>query len=179
MNLVAILESNTRKSPDKDCLRANGQGVSYRTLREEAEKAAGLLQQMGLSKGDRIAIMSQNTVGFVIAFYGSLMAGGVVVPINHKLMAPEVDYILGHREAKVFLFDGSLAGVAGTLSSPVRKLALDSSAEGFERFEDLLAPAPTFSPWRSGTMDLAEILYTPQARQANPRGACITTGAWS
>jgi len=173
MNLVAILESNTRKSPDKDCLRANGQGYSYRTLLEEAEKAAGLLQQMGLSKGDRIAIMSQNTVGFVIAFYGSLMAGGVVVPINHKLMAPEVDYVLGHSEARIFLFDGSLAGVAGKLSASVRKLALDSAAQGFERFEDLLTPAPPFSPVEIGDDDLAEILYT-SGTTGKPKG-CMHT----
>ena len=74
MNLIATLESNTRKNPDKDCLRAVGKGYSFRTVQEMAEKAAGLLQSLGLSKGDRIAIMSQNTVSFVVALYGAWMA---------------------------------------------------------------------------------------------------------
>ena len=110
MNLIEILESNIRKNPDKDCLRANGEGYSFRTIKDMADKAAGLFQSMGVEKGDRIAIMSQNTVSFVVAFYGALMAGSVVVPVNHKLVPPEVDYILDHSEAKIFLFDGTLAG---------------------------------------------------------------------
>jgi len=79
MNLVTILESNTRKSPEKDCLRANGQGYSYLTVKNMAVKTAGLLQYMGIGNGDRIAIMSQNTVSFVVALYGSY-GSGVLYP---------------------------------------------------------------------------------------------------
>ena len=86
MNLIALLSSNTRKNSDKDCLRAGGKSYSFQTVQGMAEKAAGLFQSLGLSKGDRIAIMSQNTVSFVVALYGAWMAGGVVVPVNHKLM---------------------------------------------------------------------------------------------
>ncbi len=121
MNLVAILESNTRKSPEKDCIRAGGKGYSFREIRDTAAKAAGLFQSLGLTKGDRVAIMSQNTPSFVIAFYGALMAGGVVVPVNHKLMPPEVDYILNHSESKIFLFDGSLVSVADKLATECQK----------------------------------------------------------
>src|SRR5208283_3618609 len=173
MNLVAILESNTRKSPEKDCLRANGQGYSYLTVKNMAVKTAGLLQYMGIGKGDRIAIMSQNTVSFVVALYGSLMAGGVVVPINHKLMSPEVDYILSHSETNIFLFDGSLVGVANKLTTGIRKIAMDSSAEGHERLDDLITTAPAFSPVEIGDDDLAEILYT-SGTTGKPKG-CMHT----
>lgn len=173
MNLVEILESNTRKTPEKDCLRANGKGYSFRAIREMAEKAAGLFQGMGLEKGDRIAIMSQNTVSFVVALYGGFMAGGVIVPVNHKLMAPEVDYILGHSGAKIFLFDGTLAPVAGKLSSGARKIAMDSPAESFDQFETLCNTAPAFSPVEIGDEDLAEILYT-SGTTGKPKG-CMHT----
>ena len=173
MNLVEILESNTRKNPDKDCLRVNGQSYAFRTVKDMAGKAAGLFQSLGLKKGDRLAIMSQNTVSFVVAFYGALMAGGVVVPVNHKLMAPEVDYILEHSGAKIFLMDGSLAGVADKLTTDVRKLVMDSPAGAYERFEDLCGAAPAFSPVEIGDGDLAEILYT-SGTTGKPKG-CMHT----
>ena len=173
MNLVAILESNTRKSPEKDCIRAGGRGYSFREIRDTAAKAAGLFQSLGLTKGDRIAIMSQNTPSFVIAFYGALMAGGVVVPVNHKLMPPEVDYILNHSESKIFLFDGSLVSVADKLASSINKMAMDSPGGTHGRFEELLAAAPPLTPVEIGDDDLAEILYT-SGTTGKPKG-CMHT----
>ena len=173
MNLIEILESNIRKNPDKDCLRANGEGYSFRTIKDMADKAAGLFQSMGVEKGDRIAIMSQNTVSFVVAFYGALMAGSVVVPVNHKLVPPEVDYILDHSEAKIFLFDGTLAGVADKLSAGAKKLAMDSSAAAFDRFEEMAKAAPACSPVEINDGDLAEILYT-SGTTGKPKG-CMHT----
>lgn len=173
MHLIEILESNIRKNPDKDCIRANGVGYSFRTINDMAGRAAGLFQRMGIEKGDRLAIMSQNTVSFVVAFYGALMAGGVVVPVNHKLMPPEVDYILGHCGAKVFLFDGTLAGVAEKLTAGVSRLAMDCDATGFERFEDLVKSAPSRSPVAISDTDLAEILYT-SGTTGKPKG-CMHT----
>ena len=113
--------------------------------------------------------MSQNTPNFVVAFYGTLKAGGVVVPINHKLMAPEVDYILAHSESRIMLFDGSLKDVAAKLTVPVRRVAMDSPAEGFDQLESMLDQAPAFSPVAIADEDLAEILYT-SGTTGKPKG---------
>ncbi len=169
MNLIEMLDRNAHKFAAKECLRAGGQGLTFAQLKEQAERAAAVLQSWGVAKGDKVAIMSQNTIGFVVAFYGAQKAGAVVVPVNHKLMAPEVDYILEHSEAKVFLFDGSLALVAAKLSAPVRRASLDSEAEGCPRFEDLLPAAPAFEPVAVADDDLAEILYT-SGTTGKPKG---------
>ena len=124
MNLVEILELNARKFGQKDCLRYNGEGLTYGELNDKAAQAAGLLQSWGIAKGDRVGLMSFNTPAYVIAYYGILRAGGVVVPINHKLQAPEVDYILAHSRAKLLLADGALAPVLAKLGSPVRRATL-------------------------------------------------------
>ena len=173
MNLIVTLESNTRKNPVKDCLRVGGKGYSFRTVKEMSVQAAGLFQSLGLSKGDRVAIMSQNTVSFIVALYGTLMAGGVVVPVNHKLMPPEVDYILDHSGTKIFLFDGSLAPVADKLTAGVRKVAMDSPGGTHDRFERLMEAAPSFSPVEIGDDDPAEILYT-SGTTGKPKG-CVHT----
>jgi len=173
LNLIDLIDMNARKNPDKDFLRGQGKGYSYRTVKEMAEKAAGLFQSWGIHKGDKVAIMSQNTVGFVLAFFGALKAGATAVPVNHKLMPPEVDYILEHSESKALLFDGSLADVAARLSVKIRMVAMDSPARGFEQFEPLLGTAPAFAPAEVSADDPAEILYT-SGTTGKPKG-CLHT----
>jgi len=174
MNLVELLDSTARKNPNRDCIRYMGKGYTYASILNAAEKAAGLFQQWGLKKDDKVAIMSLNTPSFVIAFYGVLKAGGVVVPVNHKLMSPEVQYILQHSEAKIFLFDGALAAVASKLTGgSVRCLSLDSPAEGFDQFDPLLANAPSFHAVPISENDFAEILYT-SGTTGKPKG-CLHT----
>lgn len=169
MNLVEMLDLNADKFTSKDCLVYEGRVMTFAGLKMQAEQAAGLLQTWGVCKGDKVAVMSYNTPAFVIAFFGALKAGAAVVPINHKLAAPEVDYILSHSEAKVFLFDGMLKHIAGKLTPGVRMAAIDSDAEGFERFEDAAAKAPAMAPVKIEDDDLAEILYT-SGTTGKPKG---------
>lgn len=171
MNLVQMLDMNARKFERKECIRYGGKGISFSELKQKAEQAAGLLQTWGVAKGDKIALMSQNTPAFVIAFYGILKTGATVVPINHKLVAPEVEYILEHSEAKALLFDGSLAPVASKVSSAVKKVALDTQPEGFESFEAQMEASPGFKPVRVTDSDVAEILYT-SGTTGKPKG-CV------
>ncbi|WP_347491107.1 class I adenylate-forming enzyme family protein [Desulfoscipio sp. XC116] len=169
MNLVDMLERNAAKFADKDCLRYNSQGLTFAELYARAEEAAGLLQSWGVTKGDKVAIMSYNTPAYVVAFYGALKAGAAVVPVNHKLAAPEVSYILEHSEAKALFFDGMLGEVVRKVSVRARMVAIDSDAEGFESFEKLLDKAPAFTPVSIENHDLAEILYT-SGTTGKPKG---------
>ncbi|MCD6570425.1 MAG: long-chain-fatty-acid--CoA ligase [Deltaproteobacteria bacterium] len=173
MHLSELIDMTAGKNPDKDCVRIGGKGYSYKTIKELSDKAAGLFQDQGIKRGDKVAIMSQNTLGFILAFFGTQKAGATAVPINHKLMPPEVDYILEHSESKIFLFDGSLAEIAAKLSTKVKMICMDSPAEGFEQFEPLLDTASPFSPVEVSDEDIAEILYT-SGTTGKPKG-CLHT----
>ncbi|MCX5872969.1 MAG: AMP-binding protein [Deltaproteobacteria bacterium] len=169
MNITQVLDINSKKFGSQDCLRAGGRSWSYLETREQAERVAAVLQNMGIGKGDKVAIMSQNTPAFVFTFYGILKARGTVVPINHKLAAPEVDYIVNHSESKIFFFDGSLAEVARKIPSGVKKISMDSPADGFEQLEGFVAQAPSFRPVSISDSDIAEILYT-SGTTGKPKG---------
>ncbi|MFZ0928293.1 MAG: long-chain-fatty-acid--CoA ligase [Syntrophobacteraceae bacterium] len=173
MNLVDMLERNARKFADRDCLRQGGRGITYAQVARDSARAAGLLQSWGVARGDKVAIMSLNTPAFVHAFFGGQLCGAAVVPINHKLTAPEVDYILGHSEAKVCLFDGALAPVAEKLAHACRKASLDTAVAGVPHFDALLAGAPQPRPVPMEDHDLAEILYT-SGTTGKPKG-CLHT----
>ena len=174
MNLCAILDRTANNFPDRDCLRYQGKGFTYQCVKEAAEKAAGLFRSWGLKKGDKIAIMGLNTPSCVIGLWGTFKAGCVLVPVNYKLMPPDVDYILENSDAKVFIFDGSLANIARKLAAKnVRMISMDTPAEEFDLFETLLADAPTFCEVHIETEDVAEILYT-WGTTGKPKG-CMHT----
>jgi feruloyl-CoA synthase len=173
MNIVALFDGNVRKYPGKPLLRHAGRSVSYAEADALSRRAAAVLAELGVQAGDRVAMMCFNTPGFVVAMLGAWRLGAVVVPVNHKMQAPEVDYILAHAAVKVCIFDGALAPVMARLQTAVTLLATDSVPEGYRSFDEMMSAA---SPADLGTPaddDIAEILYT-SGTTGKPKGCVLS-----
>lgn len=94
----------TRKAfPDKKAIHFLGKEITYSELYEESVKLAGYLQWLGISKGDRVAIMLPNTPQSVISYYAILLAGGIVVQTNPLYMERELEYQMKDSGAKVII----------------------------------------------------------------------------
>ncbi|HLN73566.1 MAG: AMP-binding protein [Methylococcaceae bacterium] len=81
---------------------------TYAQLEKEVKKAALQLQQIGIRKGDKVAILSLNMPQWAVAFFGALVNGAVVVPILPDFTAIEIKNILDHAEVKVIYVSESL-----------------------------------------------------------------------
>ncbi len=73
--------------------KQSGSDYTYAAIDVLSRRAATVLAQQGVQRGDRVALMCLNAPGFVIAMLGAWHLGAGVVPVNQKLQAPEVDYI--------------------------------------------------------------------------------------
>ncbi len=80
--LAAFLEQSAAKYPERPCTIFKGRVITYREMNVLADRMAAGLAAIGVNKGDRVGIFIPNTPQFVIAFYGILKAGGVVVATN-------------------------------------------------------------------------------------------------
>ena len=101
--LHELLSNAAREFPDRAALIFFGQKIGYRELDLLSNRFAHALRQSGIKKGDRVAILLPNIPQFVIAFYGILKAGGIVVlgsPLSNEV---EIAYQLQHSGAKVLL----------------------------------------------------------------------------
>src|SRR6187549_3683271 len=88
--------------------------ITYRELAARARAFSAAMDALGVGQGDRIAIVSPNGARFVAALYGACMSGRILVPINFRLHAHEMEYILQHSGARVLLVDPDLdAATAG------------------------------------------------------------------
>jgi long-chain acyl-CoA synthetase len=89
-----FVESNARNYPDSPALIFKGAVITYREMDELTDRLAAGLAAMGVQKGDRVCIMMPNSPQFVIAFYGILKTGGVVVGTNPLYTPGEIAYQL-------------------------------------------------------------------------------------
>src|SRR5262245_15994981 len=103
LNLACILESSARRFPGEPAILFDGQRMTYRELREQAHRAANALTALGVRPGDRVALMVPNRPEFTVAYFGILLAGAIVVPLNTLLVAEEIAYHLEDSGAVVFL----------------------------------------------------------------------------
>lgn len=88
--LFHFLEEAARKYPDRACTIFKGAVISYREMDKLANSMAAALVEMGVKKGDRVGLFMPNTPQFVIAYFGVLKAGGVVVAVNPTYPVDEI-----------------------------------------------------------------------------------------
>ena len=90
--LFHFLEEAARKYPDRACTIFKGAVISYREMNAITDSIAAALVEMGVKKGDRVGMFMPNTPQFVMAYFGILKAGGVVVATNPLYTAPEIEH---------------------------------------------------------------------------------------
>ena len=90
--LFHFLDESARKYPDRACTIFKGAVVTYKEMNAITDHIAAALVDMGVKKGDRVGMFMPNTPQFVMAYYGILKAGGVVVATNPLYTAPEIEH---------------------------------------------------------------------------------------
>lgn len=153
--------------------------LTYGALEARLDKVAAWSRAAGLAPGARVAMAIANRVEFLEVFFGLMRAGVVPVPLNTKLGADTIDYIVRDSGAEGAIVDPAAnphaAAVADVLGLAA-KLVLDETREGWTRYEDALAgvpaafdpPAlspdhPSFQPYTSGST-------------GRPKGVVLTHG---
>jgi len=178
-NLAVILSESARRSPDRPVAVFDGGRLSYRQLDQASDRVAANLAAAGIGPGDRVALQLPNIPQFLIAYFGILKAGAVVVPLNVLLRAPEIAYHLEDSGALILItWEGVLAeAVKGAEAAghgaifAVGHAAGSPGALPFERLLDGAAP-PREMVMRQPA-DTAVIVYT-SGTTGQPKGAELT-----
>ncbi|MBY4569861.1 fatty-acid--CoA ligase [Gordonia sihwensis] len=174
MHLTATLERSARLNPTKAAVVHGEEEITYSELLDRARRAASVLIGAGVGPGDRVAVMTYNTPGFVVAAFGAWFAGAALVPVNHKFAAPEVAYALEHSGAVVGVVSGSLAETAVAGAPGFRWFTTESAHDGMPDFdESVRAAAPVPGAVDSDLDSVAQVLYT-SGTTSSPKG-CLHT----
>lgn len=91
-----------QRYPDKPAIVFCGAVLRYQDLKQQVDAMAAYLQQvLGVQRGDRVLLMSQNCPQFVVAYYAIARAGAAVVPVNPMSTTPELRYYVADSGARV------------------------------------------------------------------------------
>ena len=182
--------SSAQRLPDKVAIVSGAQRWSYRQLLNGALSLAQMLRSDGVVPGDRVVLLLENRIEFVVALHGVLLAGAVCVPVSAFTKSDKLAFILGDTGATALLTQVQLtpAWALAIANSPAVvscRIAGDTNAVGSDprnKFWPLGdAPAPAIEESRID-QDLAALIYT-SGSTGLPKGVMLThlnmTSAWA
>jgi fatty-acyl-CoA synthase len=152
---------------EPDCADGLGQ-VTYGELARRVRALQAGLDELGVDVGERVAVVSPNAARLLELFYAVPASGRVLVPINFRLRAEEVEYIVEHSGATVLLVDPTLDDDLGTVTAKHRMLLGEQSDEALLRFDR--EPVP----WTGADEDATATINYTSGTTARPKGVQIT-----
>jgi long-chain acyl-CoA synthetase len=178
-NLAVMLRESARRAPAKTAVILGDATLSYAQLDQLSDRVAASLTAGGLAPGDRVGLQLPNIPQFVIAYFGILKAGGVVVPMNVLLKAPEIAFQLENSGARTLITFGGFADEAAKAAETAAVTSLYVVGEtatpvASAPFETLLAgdaPGPQLAA--RSPADPAVIIYT-SGTTGTPKGAVLS-----
>jgi fatty-acyl-CoA synthase len=187
LDLGRMLTAHARLSPHRIGARDLERSMTFHQWNARACRLANALRGLGLSRGDRVAIMAYNTVEWLEIYAAAAKAGLVAVPLNFRLVGKEIRYIVDDSGAAAIIVQDQLVGaledVGPELSVPLSRRIWFGAGQcpaGYASYEKLMsdardsepdaAPAPE-DPWMfmytSGTTG------TPKGAIRNHRGGAM------
>ncbi|GAA4634501.1 class I adenylate-forming enzyme family protein [Actinoallomurus vinaceus] len=108
-SVVHMLRATAEANPDREAVVETGGGprLTYRELWDRAARVAGGLRAAGVGRGDRVAIRYGNGVDWVLAFFGTQLAGAIAVPVNTRFAEEEARYVIDDSGA-AYVAEGPL-----------------------------------------------------------------------
>lgn len=180
-------------SPERTAIIYEDIPVTYRKLNEGINKAAHMLEKKGIKKGDRVAVLMLNCIEFLEVYFASAKIGAILVPLNWRLVGPELEYQLNDSSVRLLAFHDSFLKnvelIIGKLKVEQDKFIFLPSGNklppGFqspqcpdwaEDYHKLVDGQPISEPYVGNPVGLDDplaIIYT-SGTTGNPKGAIVS-----
>jgi acyl-CoA synthetase (AMP-forming)/AMP-acid ligase II len=178
LTVVDALGTYAQLYPHKDAARDSQRSLTFRKWHERANQLANALLGSGLEKGDRVAILAYNCLEWLEIYVALGKAGLVAVPINFRLLGPEIRFIAQDAGARAFVVQDELVdrveSIRADLEVPEANYLNFGGARrlsGYRSYEDVIARASASEPAvLVGPGDTWALMYT-SGTTGNPKGA--------
>jgi long-chain acyl-CoA synthetase len=174
-NLHDLFVHSTRKfGVNKAFYNLNGEGYTYSEFKIKTEQVAHLLHDCGLKTGDKVAILSQNTSNWPVAFFSITAFSKVAVPLLPDFSTDEISNILEHSESKAIFISNKLLNKLS--DNAKNRLSIIIIIDTFEILKGKIITRKEPLPNTEGS-GLATIIYT-SGTTGNSKGVMLSHKNW-
>ena len=152
LNLGQNLKVNAKKFPNTVALKDRTRTFTYPQANRRVNKLAHSLLSMGLSKGDKVAVLLENSIEIVEVYLATAKTGIIIVPINFRLVSSEVEYIADNSDAKAFIVHDEFTSTVDPIKANLKNIAADNyivvgqAVEGYRSYEAFIKNSPEGEP---------------------------------
>ena len=178
LSWLRVLEHHAARTPDKPLAIFGDRTVSYGDMLGWSGRLAAGLSDLGVGAGDVVALLSYNSTEFLATIFAANHLGAIAMPINWRLAAAELRYLLEHSEARVLVCDEALLDLANEATTDIGTGSRSASwwpprpIDGWSRFVDLEGPVAAERAVVLGD-DIHRLMYT-SGTTGRPKGVMLT-----
>jgi acyl-CoA synthetase (AMP-forming)/AMP-acid ligase II len=178
LSWCSVLEHHARRTPDQVLAAHGDRALTYREMQEWSAAIAGGFEARGVGRDDVVALLSYNNLEFLTTIFAANHLGAIAMPINWRLAAPELRFILEHSGARALVCDQELVNLANEatddLDHELARVCITADAlPGWERFAALPTGAAPPPRRPAEADDVHRLMYT-SGTTGRPKGVMIT-----
>lgn len=181
-NFYEMLTANAKNSPEKKIIFIDNEKITNAQFIEKVDAFARYLKRIGISKGDKVALIAPNSLEFILTVFAVAKLGAVSVPINNMLKRAEYEFILEDSGAKLLLssekFKTETAGIALQCKQIEKTIWIDSCDHINESnllFHEVLDfESNGDESYEMSALDDLSIIFYTSGTTGHPKGAMMS-----
>ena len=182
LNLGQVLAINAVKFSDEIALKERTRAYSYTELNRRSNQLAHRLVSLGLKKGDKVAVLLENCTEIVEIFMATAKTGLIIVPMNFRLVGPEIEYIVNDSDAKILIVHDEFISNVEPIRSELKNIEPDNfivvktgelaaeKSSDYKDYESFIDAAPVEDPDFIVEPEDAWILIYTSGTTGKPKG---------
>ncbi|MBT8371776.1 MAG: long-chain fatty acid--CoA ligase, partial [Deltaproteobacteria bacterium] len=176
MNLGQNLKVNAKKFPKTVMLKDNQRSFTYPEVNIRVNQLANSLLSLGLSKGDKVAVLLENSIEIVEVFLATAKTGIIIVPINFRLVSSEVEYIVDNSDAKAIIVHDEFISTVNPIKPKLKNIlaenyiAVGQSVEGYRNYDKFIEAGSESEPEITMAPEDTWILIYTSGTTGKPKG---------
>ena len=179
LNIGEMIKVNANKYPDKLALKDSIRELTFKEFDERTNKLANGFLELGVKKGDKIAILSNNSIEFMEIYSAAAKGGFIIVPLNFRLHPEEISFIINNSDSNYLIVDSRFKEATEKIWTRAKELGLDkvkrvlianNLADGWLLYEKIIEMgADSYPSIKVNPEDTWVILYT-SGTTGTPKG---------
>ncbi|AOY59256.1 MULTISPECIES: class I adenylate-forming enzyme family protein [Desulfococcus] len=176
MNLGQHFKVNAKKYANKLVLKDQTRSFTYAETNRRVNRLAHCLMDLGLSKGDKVAVFMDNCIEIIEVYLATAKTGIIIVPINFRLVGREVEYIVNNSDAKAMIVEAQFAEIIDPIKKNLEKIApqnyviVGGESAGYLEYERFISGRPDKEPDVSVKPEDTWILIYTSGTTGKPKG---------